>query len=122
MRASGSLVSVPTLAEVLQAPALVEALPPDVLGRYYATVAGLEALMRAKLMAASMTTAAMALPATPKAEERWLTPGEAAAAFGVSKRWLLSHQEQIPGRRRLSRKVIRFEAGALARHLRRDSA
>jgi hypothetical protein len=122
MRVSGSLIAVPTLAEVIQAPALVEALPPDVLARYYTTVAGLEALMRAKLMAPSMTTAAMALPAMPEPEERWLSPDEAAAAFGVSKRWLLSRQEQIPGRRRLSRKVIRFDARLLAKYLRRDSA
>jgi hypothetical protein len=121
MRVSGSLIAVPTLAEVIQAPALVEALPPDVLARYYTTVAGLEALMRATLLATA-TTATMLPPGASEADERWLTPDEAAAAFGVSKRWLLTHQGQIPGRRRLSRKVIRFNARLLAKYLRRDSA
>jgi hypothetical protein len=51
--------------------------------------------------------------------DRLLTPEAAAARFGVTKRWLLSHADEIPGLRRLSRKVVRFSERRLARFLER---
>lgn len=47
--------------------------------------------------------------------DRWLSPEAAAARFGVTKRWLLEHAEEIPGARRLSRKIVRFSERRLAR-------
>jgi hypothetical protein len=49
--------------------------------------------------------------------DRLLTPDAAAARFGVTKRWLLSHADDIPGIRRLSRKIVRFNERRLARFL-----
>ena len=49
--------------------------------------------------------------------DRLLTPDVAAARFGVTKRWLLAHADEIPGRRRLSRKVVRFSERQLRRFL-----
>ena len=51
--------------------------------------------------------------------DRLLTPEAAAARFGVTKRWLLDHAEEIPGVRRLSRKIVRFSERRLARFLER---
>ena len=49
--------------------------------------------------------------------DRLLTPEAAAARFGVTKRWLLEHADEIPGVRRLSRKIVRFGERRLARFL-----
>jgi len=50
-------------------------------------------------------------------DNRLLTPAEAAARFGVTKRWLLDHAGEMPGVKRLSRKIIRFSERRLARYL-----
>jgi len=50
-------------------------------------------------------------------DDRLLTPAEAAARFGVTKRWLLDHAGEIPGIKRLFRKIIRFSERRLARYL-----
>jgi hypothetical protein len=47
--------------------------------------------------------------------ERLLTPAEAAARFGVRRRWILEHADEVGGRR-LSRKTIRFPECALERY------
>jgi hypothetical protein len=49
-------------------------------------------------------------------QDRLLSPKEAAASYGVKERWLLDHADEIPGVRRLSRKVIRFSERMLRRH------
>jgi hypothetical protein len=53
--------------------------------------------------------------------DRLLTPLAAAARFGVTKRWLLDHADEIPGVRRLSRKIVRFSERRLARFLERTA-
>ena len=103
---------VPTLTEVLDRPALGAELPRDLLVAYYRVVAQAEAALRATLLAGAFGPDLAWAPATEPAPEadRWLSPDEAAARFGVTKRWLLDHQAEIPGRRRLSRKMLRFNA------------
>jgi hypothetical protein len=49
--------------------------------------------------------------------DRWLTPEAAASRFGVTKRWLLAHADEVPGVRRLSRKIVRFSERRLGRFL-----
>lgn len=49
--------------------------------------------------------------------DRLLTPEAAAERFGVTKRWLLDHADEIPGVKRLSRKIVRFNERRLARFL-----
>lgn len=51
--------------------------------------------------------------------DRWLSPVEAAACTGVTRRWLLAHADEIPGMKRLSRKTIRFSERQLRRFLER---
>jgi hypothetical protein len=51
--------------------------------------------------------------------DRLLSPEAAADRFGVTRRWLLDHADQIPGVKRLSRKVVRFSEQHLERFLAR---
>jgi helix-turn-helix protein len=51
-----------------------------------------------------------------------LSPEEAAQMFGVTRRWLLERADDLPGARRLSKKVIRFSERALSRHLSKGRA
>lgn len=46
--------------------------------------------------------------AKPRSFARWRRSPRAADRFGVTRRWLLDHADQIPGVKRLSRKVVRF--------------
>jgi len=50
-------------------------------------------------------------------QDRLLSPEEAADQFGVTRRWLLEHADDIPGSRRLSRKLIRFSERGVTRFL-----
>jgi hypothetical protein len=51
--------------------------------------------------------------------DRLLSPEAAADRFDVTRRWLLDHADEIPGVRRLSRKVVRFSEKHLERFLAR---
>jgi excisionase family DNA binding protein len=44
-----------------------------------------------------------------------LTPEQAAAAMGVSRRWVYRHAAKLPFTRRISRKNLRFSEAALCR-------
>ena len=64
----------------------------------------------------AVVQAAGATPAVP-APARLLTPEEAAGRLSVTVRWLYRHSGQLPFTRKLSRKVLRFEAAGLERWL-----
>jgi hypothetical protein len=49
--------------------------------------------------------------------DRLFSPEEASKTFNIKKRWLLERIDEIPGAKRLSRKVIRFPAKPLAHYL-----
>jgi hypothetical protein len=57
-----------------------------------------------------------AAPTVP-VSARLLTPEEAAGRLSVTVRWLYRHAGQLPFTRKLSRKVLRFEAAGLERWL-----
>jgi len=54
--------------------------------------------------------------------DRLLAPEEAAHQFGVTRRWLLDHADDIPGSKRLSRKIIRFSERGVSRFLMKQAA
>ncbi len=54
-------------------------------------------------------------PPEAPAEDRLLTPEEAAAALRVTPRWLYRHAQRLPFTRRLSRKALRFSEAGLRR-------
>jgi predicted DNA-binding transcriptional regulator AlpA len=66
---------------------------------------------------------ALAIPAgangqpNPPAEDRLLTPEEAAARFGVSVKWLYRHHRRLPFARKLSRRALRFSERGLQHYL-----
>jgi hypothetical protein len=113
---SGAPVNVPSLLDVYKDPTVLKGLPLRVI----VTLRRQSSQLAADLDAAVVTTLANSIT-----QDRWpaadadklLTPEEAAARFGVSRRWLLDHADTMPGVKRLSRKVIRFSERRLARFL-----
>ena len=113
---SGAPTTVPSLLDVYKDPTVLNSLPLPVI----LTLRRQTSQLAADLDAAAVNTLASAITEgrhfVPDAD-KLLTPEEAAARFGVSKRWLLEHADTIPGVKRLSRKVIRFSERRLARFL-----
>ncbi len=105
---------VPSLAEVHKDPTLLDGLPLPVIVNLRRQVSHLVA----DLDAAFLNAMAQARKQDdhPK-PDRLLTPEAAAERFGVTKRWLLDHADEIPGVKRLSRKIVRFNERRLARFL-----
>jgi len=113
---SGAPADVPSLLDVYKDPTVLNGLPLPVI----LTLRRQTSQLAADLDAAVVTTLANAITQDrrPAADaDRLLTPEEAAARFGVSKRWLFAHADTMPGVKRLSRKVIRFDERRLARFL-----
>ncbi len=107
--------AVPSLADVQADPGLLAGLQVDVLVDLRRQMRLLEADVEAAITR-HIIRADQARPVNAGAD-RLLSPEEAAAEFGVTKRWLLEHANEIPGVRRLSRKTVRFSERALRRHL-----
>ncbi len=106
----------PSLAEVQQDPTILTGLPVTVIVDLRRQVSHLAADLDAAFYQAM--TLVRAHDQRSEAEpDRLLTPAAAAERFGVTKRWLLDHADEIPGVRRLSRKVVRFSERRLARFL-----
>ncbi len=55
----------------------------------------------------------------PTGESRLLTAAEVAAQLGVAPRWVYVHASRLPFTRRLSDRVVRFDAAGLATYLAR---
>jgi hypothetical protein len=109
-----AFVAVPSVADVHADRALLDQVPAMVLVELRRQIAHLGADVDAAL---ARHLARPERPVHNDAADRLLTPEEAAAKYGVTKRWLLDHADDIPGVRRLSPKVIRFHERALRRHL-----
>ena len=106
----------PSLGEVQQDPTILTGLSLPVIVDLHRQISHLAADVEAVLY--QSLTEARTPDRRPDAEpDRLLTPDAAAAWFGVTKRWLLEHADEIPGVRRLSRKIVRFSERRLARFL-----
>ncbi len=104
---------VPGLSELQADRTILARLPLDVLLDARAQVAHLEVDLD---VAISRQMARHTQPRQPEAESnRLISPEVAATRFGVKRRWLLDHANEIPGVKRLSRKTIRFSERKLAR-------
>ena len=106
----------PSLAAVQQDPTILSGLPLPVIVELRRQISHLAADVDAVLYQT------MTEPGTPHERsavepDRLLTPESAAARFGVTKRWLLAHADEVPGVRRLSRKIVRFSERHLGRFL-----
>ena len=106
----------PSLAEVQQDPTILTGLPVPVIVDLRRQLSHLAADVDAALYQ-TMTQAGAQHHRADAEHDRLLTPEAAAARFGVTKRWLLDHADEIPGVRRLSRKTVRFSERRLARFL-----
>jgi hypothetical protein len=104
----------PSLTEVQQDPTILTGLPLPVIVDLRRQISHLAADMDAVLYR-TLTEARPPHHRSDAEPDRLLTPDAAAARFGVRKRWLLDHADEIPGVRRLSRKIVRFSERRLAR-------
>jgi hypothetical protein len=112
--------TVPTLGEVKNDPAILSRMPLAVIVDLRRQVSHLAADIDAAFFGA--VVAAQRLDHQVEARpDQLLTPAAAAERFGVTKRWLLDHANDIPGVKRLSRKTIRFSERRLARYLDRTA-
>jgi hypothetical protein len=108
------LAAVPTLADLQADTATLDQLPLDTLVTLRRQVRHLDVDLDAAITRLMARAEPRSAPAEP---DRLLSPAQAAAMFGVKPRWLLDHADELPGARRLSRKVIRFSERALRGHL-----
>ena len=107
---------VPTLGDVQNDPSLLGRVPLAVIVDLRRQVSHLAADIDAAFF--SVVVEAQRRDPPPEARpDQLLTPDAAAERFGVTKRWLLGHANDIPGVKRLSRKTIRFSERRLARYL-----
>src|SRR6266851_6534468 len=108
--------TMPSLAEVQRDPTILTGLPLPVIVDLRRQISHLAADVDAVLYR-TLTEVRTKDQRSDIEPDRLLTPEAAAARFGVTKRWLLDHAEEIPGVRRLSRKIVRFSERRLARFL-----
>lgn len=111
-------VTMPSLAEVQRDPTILTGLPVHVIVDLRRQISHLAADVDA-VVYQTLTEARTPDQRSDAEPDQLLTPDAAAARFGVTKRWLLDHADEIPGVRRLSRKIVRFSERRLARFLTR---
>ena len=117
---SGEPTPSPSLHEVMNNRALIDRLPLDALVDLRRQLRHLDADLDAGIIRL-MTPENRQQRGQESEPERLLTPDVAAARFGVKKRWLLDHANEIPGVKRLSRKTVRFSERRLARFLEKST-
>jgi hypothetical protein len=111
-------VTMPSLAEVQRDLSILTGLPLPVIVDLRRQISHLAADVDAVLYQ-TLTEARTPDQRSDAEPDQLLRPDAAAARFGVTKRWLLDHADEIPGVRRLSRKIVRFSERRLARFLER---
>src|ERR1700686_1159571 len=101
MASAQKIVAVPTLADLLNDPERISALPKDVIAELRGQIAKLDTLLLSRLIAVGE-----ALPVTDG--DRLLTAAEAAQKLGASEDWLYRHANTLPFTVRLGKKHLRF--------------
>jgi predicted DNA-binding transcriptional regulator AlpA len=102
----------PELGHLLQAPISLATLPREDIPVLLGDLETLRARLWDRLLDLQP------LPAPPDAgQDHLLSPQEAAALIGVSRRWLYRHHSKLPFTRRLSRRTLRFSTLELTRWL-----
>ena len=77
-------------------------------------IAGLQAVLLARLISGSPTSNGGPTATEP---DRFMTAEQVAPVLGVTPRWLYRHAGKLPFTRRLSRKALRFSEAGLRRYL-----
>jgi len=114
-----SSTPLPSLSELQADRALLSRLPFDALLELRARLGHLALDLD---IAISRQMARHVQQRQPEGEpDRLISAEVAATRFGVRRRWLLDHANEIPGVKRLSRKTIRFSERKLARYFDRST-
>lgn len=101
------------LADLIEDPARVEAVPPGAVAPLLARLAALQSVLAARLLMVTAPTGGDGRGDPVLPADRLLAPEEAAPLLGVSVRWLYRHAKRLPFTRRLSRKALRFSESGL---------
>jgi hypothetical protein len=105
---------------VIDAPARVAEIPAADVPAILGTLAELQATLTLRLMSGAHGNGAE--PEAPAEPEAFLTVQEAADLYRVPPHFFYRRAKSIPGARRLSRKCLRLEAGALRRYMAKRKA
>jgi predicted DNA-binding transcriptional regulator AlpA len=105
------LVAVPTLADLLNNPERISALPRDVIAELRGKIAWLDTLLLSQLLTSEQ-------PQSGTDGDRLLTAGEAAHKLGATEDWLYRHANTLPFAVRLGKKHLRFSEAGMERYIR----
>ena len=103
-------IAVPTLDALAADPRQVAQVPAEAIPILLAQTAAVQAALAARLLASPNGQ-----PPDATAEDRLLTPKEAADTLRVTLPWIYRHAKRLPFTRRLSRKALRFSEAGLRR-------
>src|SRR5215469_6504070 len=107
MGSVAKLVTVPTLADLLNDPLKISGLPREAIPALRGELAQLDTLLLSRLLSAKEPEAA---------EDQLLNVTDAAARLGVSSNYLYHHRE-LPFTRRIGRKLL-FSAKGIDKYIR----
>lgn len=108
-----------SLVEILTAPQRILELPLEVIPPLLCQLSALQNALAARLLQ-TQVHANDSEEADPT--DQLLTPSQAAAMMGVTKRWIYRHAPRLPFTKRLSNKTLRFSQRGLKQWLQRRRA
>ena len=111
MASAQKIVVVPTLADLLNDPERISALPKDVIAELRGQIAKLDTLLLSRLLTVEQ-------PSPGSDGDRLLTAPEAAQKLGATEDWLYRHANTLPFAVRVGKKHLRFSKAGIERYIR----
>jgi len=111
MASAQKLVAVPDLADLLNDPGRISALPKDVIAELRGQIAKLDTLLLSQLLTNKQ-------PQPSLDGDRLLTAIEAAQKLGATEDWLYRHASTLPFVVRVGKKHLRFSEAGIERYIR----
>ena len=105
------IVAVPTLADLLNDPESISALPRDVIAELRGQIAKLDTLLLSQLLTSEQ-------PEPGADGDRLLTAREAAQKLGATEDWLYRQANTLPFAVRVGKKHLRFSEAGIERYIR----
>jgi predicted DNA-binding transcriptional regulator AlpA len=105
------IVAVPTLADLLNDPERISAMPQDLIAELRGQIAKLDTLLLSRLLNGEQ-------PKPSMERDRLLTAAEAAHKLGATEDWLYRHANTLPFAVRVGKKYLRFSEAGIERYIR----